>query len=175
MKNNIMEVKKMGKGVIAVLFVIAIVAGVGLASAYDADNPWTGTVQWTIPSDTSFTVTFAGSQTQVNFNAAGQDDTLIEPDGQDASSNTPIITIENTGNLNLEFTCNLTSSKPSWATIKVSDEPDHTTATEFDTTAVVISSSVAPGESTPMYLWSNVTDAPSGTTTRTLQINSAAA
>ena len=171
-----MEKRKIGKATrITVWMVIAIVIGLGLASAYDADNPWTGTVQWTIPSDTSFTVTFAGSQTQVNFNAAGQNDTLIEPDGQDASSNTPIITIENTGNLNLNFTCNLTSAKPSWATIKVSNQSDHTTATEFDTTAVVINASVPPGGSTPMYLWSNVTEAPSGTTTRTLQINSAAA
>ena len=154
---------------------IGIVLGMAMslvstAIAYDADNPWTGTVKWSIPSDTSFTVTFAGTQTQVNFTASSTTENLIEPSGQDASSNQPIITIENTGNTNLDFKCNLTSAKPSWATIKVSNQSDHTTATEFDTTLVLINSSVPAGSSTPMYLWTNITNAPAGDTTRTLEI-----
>mgnify|MGYP000394958716 CR=1 FL=1 len=156
---------------------IGIVLGMAMslastAIAYDADNPWTGTVLWSIPSDTSFTVTFAGTETQVNFTASSATENLIEPSGQDASGNTPIITIENTGNTNLNFSCNLTSAKPSWATIKVSNQSDHTTATEFDTTLVLINESVPAGSSTPMYLWTNITNAPAGDTTRTLQIES---
>ena len=154
------------------LIAVIVMGGLSNVIAYDADNPWTGTVKWSIPSDTSFTVTFAGSQTQINFTASAKTENLIEPDGQDASANTPIITIENTGNTNLDFKCKLTSSKPSWATIKVSNQSDHTTATEFDTTLVLINGSVPMGSSTPMYLWSNITNAPAGDTTRTIEIDS---
>ena len=162
------------KELITVLIVAIIMGGLGNVIAYDADNPWTGTVLWSIPGDTSFTVTFAGTETQVNFTASSATENLIEPSGQDASSNTPIITIENTGNTNLNFSCNLTSAKPSWATIKVSNQSDHTTATEFDTTLVLINESVPAGQSTPMYLWSNITNADAGDTTRTLMIVSEA-
>ena len=165
--------KKIGKISALAISVMVVISGiVSTAIAYDADNPWTGTVKWTIPSDTSFTVTFAGTETQVNFTASSATENLIEPSGQDASSNTPIITIENTGNANLNFSCNLTSAKPSWAVIKVSNQSDHTTATEFDTTLVLINESVPAGSSTPMYLWTNITNAPAGDTTRTLQIES---
>ena len=164
--------EKIGKITAIVISAIVVVSGiVSTAIAYDANNPWTGTVLWSIPSDTSFTVTFAGSQTQVNFTASSATQSLIEPDGQDAANNTPIITIENTGNTNLLFFCNLTASKPSWATIKVSNQSDHTTATEFNTTEVaIVSDYISPGQSTPMYLWSNITNATPGDTTRTLRI-----
>jgi len=159
------------KVLITALIAAIVIGGLGMSvNGYDADNPWTGTVLWSIPSDTSFTVTFAGTQTQINFTASDKTQNLIEPDGQSASTNTPIITIENTGNTNLNFSCNLTSAKPSWATIKVSNQSDHTTATEFDTSLVLINESVPAGSSTPMYLWSNITNADAGDTTRTLMI-----
>jgi len=159
------------KVLITALIAAIVIGGLGMSvNGYDADNPWTGTVLWSIPSDTSFTVTFAGTQTQINFTASDKTQSLIEPDGQSASSSTPIITIENTGNTNLNFSCNLTSAKPSWATIKVSNQSDHTTATEFDTSLVLINESVPAGSSTPMYLWSNITNADAGDTTRTLMI-----
>ena len=165
--------EKIGKISAVVISVIVVVSGLASTTvAYDSNNPWTGTVKWSIPADTSFTVTFAGSQTQINFTASGKTDTLIEPDGQNAAAETPIITIENTGNTDLDFRCKLTSSKPSWATIKVSSQNDHTTATEFDTTYTLIYASALPGSSTPMYLWSNVTNAPAGDTTRELEIGS---
>lgn len=154
------------------LVILAIAMSVGIAGAYDSGDPWTGTVRWTIPEDTSFTITFAGSETQVDLEAAGETEDLIEPNSQDASAETPIITVENTGNLDLNFTCNLTSAKPSWATIIESDTNLSTEGTEFDTTAVLINASVPMDDSTPMYLWSNVTNAPAGDTTRDLQINS---
>ena len=165
--------EKIGKISAIVISAMVVISGIAsTAIAYDADNPWTGTVVWSIPSDTSFTVTFAGSQTQINFTASSSTQSLIEPDGQDATNNTPIITIENIGNTKLTFTCELTSSKPSWATIKVSNQSDHTTATEFDTTAQAFAVNITPGQSTPMYLWSNITNADAGDTTRTLLIDS---
>jgi len=163
------KIEKISAVVISVMVVVSGIASTAIA--YDANNPWTGTVKWSIPSDTSFTVTFAGSQTQINFTASGKNDTLIEPDGQDAVAETPIITIENTGNTNLNFKCNLTSAKPSWVThLKVCSTPFVIDATDFNTTLVLINSSIAPGESTPMYLWSYIENAPAGTTTRTLMI-----
>ena len=165
--------EKIGKISAIVIAAMVVISGIAsTAIAYDADNPWIGTVKWSIPADTSFTVTFAGSQTQINFTASDKTQNLIEPDGQDASSNTPIITITNTGNTKLTFTCELTSSKPSWATIKVSNQSDHTTAIEFDTTGQPFAVNISAGSSTPMYLWTNITNADAGDTTRTLQIDS---
>ena len=156
---------------VATIVVTAGISGTAIA-INDADNPWTGIVLWSIPSDTTFSVTFAGTETQVNFTASAKTENLIEPSGQNAAGSTPIITIENTGNTNLNFSCNLTAAKPSWAVIKVSNQSDHTTAKEFDTTLVLINESVPAGSSTPMYLWSNITDAVEGDTERTLQIES---
>ena len=165
--------EKKGKISAVVISVIVVISGIAsTAIAYDADNPWTGTVKWSIPADTSFTVTFAGSQTQINFTASSKTQDLIEPDGQDAAAETPIITIENTGNTNLNFSCNLTSAKPSWAVIKVNSQNDPTTATEFDTTPILVYSDISPGITAPIYLWTDITNAPAGTTTRTLMITS---
>jgi len=138
-------------------------------TTYDSSNPFSTIVLWSIPSDTTFTVTLAGGETEVVFTATSTTQNLIEPNSQDASSNQPIITITNDGNVNLNFTINLTSAKPSWAVIKVSNQSDHTTATEFDTERVVINSSVPPSGSTPMYLWTNITSATSDET-RTFKI-----
>ena len=168
--------EKIGKISAIVISVMVVVSGIAsTAIAYDANNPWTGTVKWSIPADTSFTVTFAGSQTQINFTATSKTQSNIEPDGQNAAANTPIITIENTGNTNLTFFCNLTSAKPSWATIKVNSGPLADYATEFNTATVTINESVPAGSSTPMYLWSSINNATAGDTTRTLMIGSGAA
>jgi len=165
--------EKIGKISAIVISAIVVISGMATtAIAYDANNPWTGTVRWSIPSDTSFTVTFAGTETQVNFTASSATQNLIEPDGQDAANNTPIITIDNTGNTYLNFSCNLTSAKPSWATIKVGHLSDHTSAKEFDTTPVLIDKEVWPGDSIPVFLWTNITNADTGDTTRTLMITS---
>ena len=163
--------EKIGKISAIVIAAMVVISGIASTAAYDADNPWTGTVVWSIPSDTSFTVTFAGSQTQIKFTASSKTQSLIEPDGQDASNNIPIITITNTGNVGLKFKYNLTSAKPSWATIKVGNQPDHTAAVEFDTTPLEVVG-LSPGASGSQYLWSNITDAIGGDTTRTLMISS---
>lgn len=162
----------MKKILVSLIVAAIVVSGVGTAIAYDASNPWTGTVLWSIPSDTSFTITFAGAQTQVNFSASSANATNLEPTGQDAANNTPIIYVENTGNTALNFTTNLTAAKPTWATIKVSNETDNTTATEFDTAKVVVNASAPVGANTTMYLWTNISSGTSGDTTRTLGIYS---
>jgi len=168
------KIEKISAIVISAMVVISGIASTAIA--YDADNPWTGTVLWSIPSDTSFTVTFAGSQTQINFTASSTTENLIEPDGQDAANTTPIITIENTGNTELDFYCNLTSAKPSWATIKVRAlspgvVPDQADAIEFNTTPVAFLGFVNSGQQRAVYFWSNITNASGGDTTRTLMIS----
>lgn len=160
---------------ILVLFVaVLLLCGVGLVQAYDADTPYTNTVKWIIPSDTTFTVTLAGGESTIDFDTGvtGQTVDLVEPDSQVAASNTPIINISNDGNLALNFTCNLTAAKPSWATIKVGNTSTHGDATEFDTTAQLVEKNIAAGTYSDMYLWTNLTSATQGTTERTLQINS---
>lgn len=165
-----------GKIVVGLLVVLALGAIAGVASALDASTPYTGDIRWVVPSDSSFSVTFAGSEDSVDF-----DDSLssctqsgVQPDSQNNATSTPIITITNTGNVNLNFTCNLTSAKPSWAVLKVSNTTSYADATDFDTTAVLINATVSSGQSTPMYIWTDVTDASEGTTGKTLQINSEA-
>jgi len=156
---------------------IAAILYAGMASAYDANTPWTGLVRWVVPSDTTFSITFAGSEDSVDFddNLTAQTQSGVQPDSQNNATSTPIIVISNDGNQALNFTCNLTATKPDWAVIKVNNETSYTGATTFDTDAVTVNASVAVGDDTDMYLWTDVTSATQGTTTRSLQINSAAA
>jgi len=170
-----MEVKNK---IIVGLVIAVIVSGLGgIVSAYDAGTPWTGTVRWIVPSDTSFSIVFAGAETQVDFddNLTAQTQSGVQPDSQNNATSTPIIVVSNDGNQALNFTCNLTAAKPTWAVIKVNNETSYTGATSFDTSAVTVNASVAIGNDTDMYLWTDVTSATQGTTSRTLQINSATA
>jgi len=162
------KIGKISALVVVAMIVISMIASTAIA--YDADNPWTGTVVWSIPSDTSFIVTFAGSQTQINFTASSATQSLIEPDGQDAANNTPIISIENTGNTNLTLKINLTSTKPSWATIKGGVLPSHNSAVEFNDGSSPLTLNVDVGLTAPLYLWTNITNATAGDTTRELMI-----
>jgi len=158
------------------MFVIAFAMCSVMVSAYDADTPYTVTMQWIVPSDTSFTVSLAGAETTIDFddNVVDKDSKYVQPDSQDNSTSTPIAEITNTGNQNLDFSCNLTATKPSWAVLMVNNATDLATATTFDTTAVTIQDNVAAAATVDMYLWTNLTNADAGTTSRTFQINSVA-
>lgn len=160
------------------ILIVTVLCGIGgIASAYDAGTPWTGTVRWMVPSDTTFSIAFASAETQVDFDDSltAQTQSGIQPDSQNNATSTPIIVVTNDGNLALNFTCNLTAAKPSWAVLKVNNETSYSGATTFDTSAVIVNASVATAQSTDMYLWTDITSAPSGTVSRTLQINSVAA
>lgn len=168
----------MNKTFLLGMFVMLGVFMVSGAYAFDQDTPYTVTVNFIVPSDTTFTVSLAGAETTVDFNdnvAVGSGtQTEVEPDSQNASTSVPIINITNAGNLNLNFTTNLTTSKPSWVTLKVSNDTVYGSSTSFDTTAVLVEENVPSGNSVSMYLWSDL-DRDSwvqGTTARTLQINS---
>lgn len=170
-----MRISKIFVGILIATIVMA--SGIGAVSAYDASTPYECTLQWIVPSDTVFSISFAGSEFSVDFdtnlNSATQSG--VQPDGQNNATNTPIITISNDGNVALNFTCNLTEAKPAWATLKVNNETSYTGATSFNTTQVVINSSVAIGQDTDMYIWTDVSSATQGITGRTLRISSASA
>lgn len=155
------------------IFTISIICLLMLGGVFalDANNPYTVTLQWIVPSDTTFTVELAGSESTIDFNPSGKTENYIEPDGQDASGSTPIATITNAGNVNMNFTNNLTASKPAWATLMVSNTNDETASTSFDTTAVLIEADVVAAGTSDVYLWSNISDGDAGTTQRTYQIN----
>src|SRR3990170_774493 len=93
------------------LLTVMLIAFSTAASAYDASTPYTVTINYIVPSDTSFTVTLAGAEVSIDFNPATKDSTLVQPDSQNSSSNTPIATITNTGNVLQDFTTNLTSAQ----------------------------------------------------------------
>lgn len=164
------------KLIVGILIAI-VVCGTGIAGAFDASNPWSGTVRWIVPSDTTFSITWASGESTVDFddNLTSQTQSGIQPDGQNNATSTPIIEINNDGNLVLNFTCYLNASKPAWGVLKVKNTTDYATATSFDTTEVVVNATIQVGESTDMYIWTDITSASAGTTTRYLWINSSTA
>ena len=163
-----MEARKV---VVGLLVAAVLFLGMGTAIAYDASTPYSNFVDWVISNDTTFTVSVAAGQTKVVFSPASKTETYVNATGQ--SSGVPIFTVTNAGNCNLDLKCNLTATKPAWAVIMVNDEFVNTGSDEFDTTLVAFNTTVGIGEVSPMYLWTNVTDATPGTQNRTLQIHSA--
>jgi len=165
------------KALMSVLVVFGLVVLCGnLVSAYDASTPYTVTMKWIVTVDTTFAVDLCGSETTIDFNdnlGASTTKTLVEPDCQNISTTTPMAVITNNGNVNMDFSNNLTASKPAWAVLSVAS-----TATcygdAFDTTAVVIDEDVIPAGEVNVYYCTNVSSADTGTTQRTLQINGVA-
>lgn len=165
------------KLLVGLLVTAMLISGAGLAVADDASDPYENFVEWTIGDDTTFTVSVGGGAVRCVFAPASKTETDVMPTGQ--ADGTPIFTVVNAGNTNLDFKCNLTSAKPSWAIIKVNDVYVPGSADNFDTTLVTFNTTVVVGDQTAMYLWTNVTDALAGTGSdathnRTLRIYSAA-
>lgn len=157
----------------ALFSVLSIVPGV---MAYDASTPYTVTLQWIIPADTSFTVALCGAESSIDFdtNVVNGTDNGVEPDCQDDGGSTPMLTITNTGNVNLNFTTNLTTGIPGWATLYVDNDNTIAGSDSFNTTAVLVEGGVASSGTVDVYFWTDYASAPAGTTQRTLQINSLA-
>lgn len=158
--------------IVGLLVSALLLGGIGSVVASDASSPYSNYVEWTIASDTTFTVSVAAGQTRCVFAPASKTETLVNATGQ--SSGTPIFTVTNAGNVNLDFKCNLTTAKPAWAVILVNDSFSGSRQT-FDTTLQTFNTSVAMGDSSPLYLWTNVTNAVEGdggdaTHNRTIQI-----
>ncbi len=155
------------------MLIIALLTGTG--AAYDASTPYTVAMNFIVPTDSSFTVTLAGSETTVDFNPANKNSQLVEPDSQVAGSSTPIATINNAGNVAQTFSTNLTAAQYSWATVQVSNFSNYATPITLSATAQTPTgwSSIVAGANVVAYMRANFTNAPGGTNSKTLQINSA--
>lgn len=158
------------------LFFLTVAFSVSLVAAYDAGVPYTITMKWIIPSDTTFSVAPCGAETSIDFddNAVNSTDAGVEPDCQDASVPTPMFVITNDGNLNLNFSCCLSATKPAWSTLYVSNDSNYAAATTFDTANVTIADNVASAATADVFIWTDYASATAGTTERTWQLVSEA-
>jgi len=145
--------------------------------AYDADTPYSVTLTIVVPSDTSFTVSLAGAESQIDFDdeVTGQNNEWVEPDSQDNTTSTAIIELTNTGNVALNYTLNVTSL-PAWAILKADTDATMATAKIVNDTGnpedCRVASNQAAAATTDVYLWLNTTGADAGTESETFQVNS---
>jgi hypothetical protein len=140
----------------------------------DANTPAVYTVNYVIPGDTSFTITLCGSQTAMNFNPTNGSSKLVEPVCQAKATNTPWANITNGGNLNLNFSTNLTAANPSWVVLNIGSNPTMTDQIVVSNSALSPAGwlNVAPGNTVQLYSLANFTNAPKNTTSVTLNIHS---
>jgi hypothetical protein len=147
------------------------ILGSCFAFGYDASSPYSVTLNWIVPSDTTFTIALAGAETTIDFNPVNKSSLEVMPDSQDAG--TPIITATNQGNVNANYSALVTADKPTWVTLKGKKTNDYGTAdTIGNATAVVIDTDVVPSGNATLWLWSDFNNAPSGTKATTFQIAS---
>ena len=165
---------KMNKIMMLLIITSVSIANIMPALGYDANNPASYTVQYIIPSDTSFTVTLVDAETQMNFNPTNGSSKLVQPNNQSIVSNKPWANITNTGNLNLNFSTNLTASNPSWVVLYIGSSTsmaDKIPATNSENSPAGWNN-VGLGNTVQLYAQADFTNAPSGTTSRTIKINS---
>lgn len=158
--------------ILTLLMGMFLLFGMSGVCALDADTPYTVTMNFIVGADTSFTVELAGAESTIDFNPTTASSKEVEPDSQDDGGSTPIATITNTGNVNLNITHELNESKPSWVVISYSNENSVDWTQTLSDTSVIVNDTVPASETTQVYLWANFTSADEGTTVRTYQINS---
>jgi hypothetical protein len=164
---------KMKSKFLTLLIGLLIVTSMSGIYAYDSANPYTVTMNFIVGADTSFTVELAGSETSIDFNPASLNSKEVEPDSQNAGASTPILTITNTGNTNLDFTHKLTAAKPDWVVISYNNDTNTVNWGKTLTDEVSnVEQTVASSGEVKVYMWANFTSALAGTTARTYQINS---
>jgi len=142
--------------------------------AYDASSAYTINMRWIVPSDTTFSVSVSGGAATIDFSPASKTETEVEATGQIAASSVPILNITNDGNINMNFSNNLNEAKEAWSVVKSSNANVYAAASSFDTTAVTLEDDVSAGSSVTVYLWTDVTNAAAGTTTKEYNISGVA-
>lgn len=171
------------KGKINKIMMLSLIASVLIANTMpvlgdtkvgDTNNAVEYTVQYIIPSDTSFSVDLCGAETQMNFNPATISSKLVEPNCQSITSNMPWANITNSGNLNENYSTNLTTLNPAWVELYVGSGSSMSDQETVINTALSPTgwNNVAPGNTVQLYARANFTNAPGGTTPRTIKINS---
>jgi len=157
--------------ILALLMGFLCIASVSGVYAYDADNPYTVTMNFIVGDDTSFTVELAGAESTIDFNPTTANSKEVEPDSQDDGGSTPILTITNTGNVNLDFTHELNVTT---AFVNVSYDTDNTVdwTKILNSTTSTVDTAIASAATVDVYMWANFTSADSGTTPVLYQVNS---
>ena len=155
-------------------FVIASLLLSVFASAfvmgYDASNPYSVTLNWIVPADTTFTVALAGVETTIDFNPTNKSSIQVQADSQLAG--TPIITVTNQGNVPANYSAEVTGTLPSWVTLKGKNSYNYATAnTLSNSTATILKDNVASGNTAEYWLWSDFANAPKGTEASSFQIS----
>jgi hypothetical protein len=142
----------------------------GFVMAYDTSNPYTVTLNWIVPSDTTFTVALAGAETTIDFNPINKSSLEVQADSQ--ADVTPIVTITNQGNILADYSAEVTGTLPSWVTLKGKNSYDYSTAdTLSNSTNITIQANVEGGDTAEYWLWSDFTEAPKGTEESSFQIS----
>ena len=161
---------------IMAMLIVLLVANIMTfpVSAYDANSPYTVTVNYIVPNDTTFTVTLAGAESSIDFNPGNRNSTNVEPDSQNAGGSTPIATIVNTGNIPQTFGVNITSAQYAWVAVTLSNSNDYSNPITLSATKQTPTgwSSISAAASIDAYMKADFTDAPGGTLSKTMEINS---
>jgi len=158
--------------------IIALICGMMLLSgmtgvlAYDADTPYTVSMRFIVGADTSFTVSLAGIETEIEFEPATKDSKEVEPNSQ--VDGTPIVEVTNTGNVDLTFTHKVNDTMPTFVAVSYDSSYAPNWAKTITHAYSTIATSVSADTSVNVYMWANFTDADEGTAQRTYQINSTA-
>jgi len=160
------------------LMMLSVITSILIATTipvfgYDQNNPASYTVQYIIPSDTSFSVSLCGSETQMNFNPVNGSSKSVEAVCQSKATNKPWENITNIGNTNLNFSTNLTAANPAWVTLNIgssSSMSDQIIVTNTETSPAGWFN-VGPGNSVQLYSQASFTNAPQGTVSTTIKIS----
>ena len=153
------------------LVALALMLNMAVAIAYDSGTPYTVTMNFIVPSDTTFTVALAGVEVTIDFNPADKDSAQVEPDSQ--TNVTAMVTVTNQGNVGMDYNCDLTVTKPTWVTLKGNNAYNYGTATIFDNgNAYTFALNVTSfGGTADLWLWADFVNASGGTTQRQFRVN----
>lgn len=156
--------------------ILLMLLAVSTAVGYDASTPYQVQLNFIVPTDTTFTVTLAGSETTIDFNPANKNSQDVEPDSQNAGASTPIATINNAGNVAQTFSTNLTAAPYSWASVELSNFSNYATPVTLSATVQTPTgwSSIVAGADVVAYMRADFTNAPGGTNSKTFRLNSTA-
>ena len=121
MRNKIRE----GGLLLGIVLMTSIFAS-AFVFGYDASNPYSVTLNWIVPEDTTFTVALAGAETTIDFNPTNKSSKEVMADSQ--TDSVPIITVTNQGNVIANYTAQVTANLPTWVVLKGKSSYDYSTA-----------------------------------------------
>jgi len=161
------------KRILAVMAAI-IALSMPMAFAYDADNPYTVTLQYIIPIDSSFSVETRSLTAEIKFEFTAKTESNLEPTGQDDGNSLEILNVTNDGNTAIDLYHNTTIPTLGAGTVALCVDTDNTVdgCTNLTDSMVQLTDELAIDGHVDVYMWANAEDASSGIHTGKYQINS---